>query len=105
MSNFHLHRGARSIEEMRALYASCTEWIFTFGFGHVDPVTNAPLSGKFVRVPGDYNSARKRLEQSFHLSGWARQYASEEEAGVAEFKLTEIPLPEPRFTTIPGEQE
>jgi hypothetical protein len=73
-------------------------WIFTFGFGHTDPVTGESRSNKFVRIKAEgYEQARERMKATFGTQ-WAFQYESEEEAGVEKHGLTE--LTEAR---IPGE--
>lgn len=61
---------------------SSREWIFTFGWGH------HPNQNYFVRIFGTYVSAREIMVRNFEQK-WSMQYASEEEAGVSEYNLTE----------------
>ena len=62
------------------------EWIFTFGFAHTHPKTGEPLRGRFVRITGTFESARVEMIRRFGQA-WAFQYASEAEAGVAQYHL------------------
>lgn len=48
-------------------------WIFTFGFGHTHPVTGEPLANRYVRLPGDYEQARRAMIAHFGIQ-WAFQY-------------------------------
>lgn len=57
------------------------EWIFTFGSGHVHPVTGAPLDDCFVRIPGTFHTARRQMLDGFGIK-WCGQYASEDDAFV-----------------------
>jgi hypothetical protein len=41
------------------------EWIFTFGVGHVHPITGESLRGCYVRIPGDYEAARAEMLARF----------------------------------------
>jgi hypothetical protein len=65
------------------------EWIFTFGPGHVYPGTEESLANAFVRIAGSYYEARGLMFSVFGPK-WAHQYATEEEAGVERFGLTEL---------------
>lgn len=66
------------------------EWIFTFGFGHVHPVSGEPLANCFVRIRAESSdAARDKMEARFGLK-WSIQYDSEEAAGVTRYRLREI---------------
>ncbi len=65
------------------------EWIFTFGFGQFLP-DGTPLSRKFVRIRAETaEDARACMVERFGRN-WSMQYRTEEEAGVARFRLTEL---------------
>lgn len=96
------NRRSYSMDEVRQMYEESTEFIFTFGFSHKDPRTGDPLAGKFVRVAGNYTTARERMELSYGYTGWSMQYANEDLAGVEDHGLIEVPLPPPRFTRHQG---
>jgi hypothetical protein len=67
-----------------------SEFIFTFGFSHTDPVSGASRAKKFCRIEAaDYESARQRMNNTYGRQ-WAFEYESEEEAGVAKWGLTEV---------------
>ena len=66
-----------------------TEWIFTFGFGHVHPHTGERLANTFIRVSGEDEEAREKMYARFGRK-WAFQYATEEQAGVEKYHLREL---------------
>lgn len=66
-----------------------SEWIFTFGFGHLHPETGEKMADRYVRIPGEFDQARETMVRRFGLK-WAFQYGSEDEAGVSRFGLTEF---------------
>lgn len=66
------------------------DWVFTFGSGHHHPLTGEHLMGRFVRVRGTWLEARRRVLAAFGQK-WSMQYRSEDEAGVAEYDLVELP--------------
>lgn len=67
-----------------------SEFIFTFGFSHTDPVTGESRAKKFTRIQAeDIEQARQRMNDTFGRQ-WAFVYESEEEAGVAKWGLTEV---------------
>ena len=70
------------------------EYIFTFGSAH--NLGSIPLRDRFVRICGTYMGARLRMYELFGRS-WCAQYDSEAAAGVAEYQLTELPLPAPEL--------
>jgi len=69
------------------------EWIFTFGFDHVNPLTGKSLANHFCRIYAD--SATAAREEMVRRWGrkWAFQYNSEEEAGVERWNLREVRAP------------
>lgn len=67
-------------------------WVFTFGFGHVDPKTGDPLGNCYVVIDGTFDEARATMRRHFGYQ-WSMQYANEHEAGVGIFALTQIDLP------------
>lgn len=67
-------------------------WVFTFGFGHVDPKTGDPLGNCYVVIDGTFDEARATMRRHFGYQ-WSMQYANEHEAGVGIFALTRIDLP------------
>ena len=64
------------------------EWIFTFGFGHVHPVTGESLARKYVKIRGTVETSRDEMVRRYGRK-WATQYFSEERAGVKRYGLTE----------------
>jgi hypothetical protein len=67
-----------------------TEWIFTFGFGHVHPVSGESLARRYVRITArDAEAAREEMHRRWG-NRWAFQYATEEAAGVARWGLREL---------------
>lgn len=67
------------------------DWIFTFGSGH--ELHGESLAKAFVRIHGTAGTARRRMIDLFGIK-WSHQYATEEAAGVQQFGLTELPLPD-----------
>ena len=68
------------------------EYIVTFGFDQVNPITGKSLANHYVRVPGiDEEDARMKMVARFGNT-WAFIYPSEERAGVQKFKLKELEL-------------
>lgn len=77
-------------------------WIFTFGFGQIDPRTGRHLDNCFVEVElhpqlgllDAVEHARRQMLARFggHERGgnWAFDYRDREAAGVARYDLTEI---------------
>lgn len=63
------------------------EWLFTFGVGHV--LDGVSLMGRFVRIRGTYSGARAQMLERFGRA-WCGQYESDEEAGVAKYRLVEL---------------
>lgn len=68
------------------------KWIFTFGFGHVHPVTGERLANCYVAIEGDVNTSREVMIKHFGTQ-WSMQYPGISEAGVHKYSLREIPLP------------
>jgi len=67
------------------------EWVFTFGYDHVHPVTGDLLSHCYVRVPGDIDQARRKMMDVFGRA-WSQQYPLEMGLDLAtRHMLTEIP--------------
>jgi hypothetical protein len=66
-------------------------WIFTFGFGHVHPLTGENLIGRFVRIGGTETQAHTAMCVLFGQK-WAGRYKDEEAAGVHEYGLRELPI-------------
>lgn len=66
-----------------------TQWIFTFGFGHVHPVTGESLANCYVVITGDVNTSREAMARLFGLK-WANQYPSKEAAGVEKYRLRQV---------------
>lgn len=77
---------------MSAVTPPNKEYIFTFGFGHFDRETGAPLSKTFVRVPASSWEEARQIMVANCGRLWAFQYDSEDEAGVSKYGLTEVPL-------------
>ncbi|MGH9252717.1 MAG: hypothetical protein ACRD0W_24850 [Acidimicrobiales bacterium] len=77
-------------------------WIFTFGFGQIDPKTGLSLANLFVEVELDpeaglaegVETARHRMIDRFgggaQGGNWAFDYPNREAAGVDRFRLHEI---------------
>lgn len=67
-----------------------TEYIVTFGFDHINPITGKTLANNYVRVPAlDYDEARDKISGRFG-DKWSMIYTSEIEAGVRRFNLQEL---------------
>ena len=79
------------------------DWLFTFGSGHrllISPAHGGepqgrgiPLDKRYVRITGTWEAARERMVELFGTS-FASQYSSEADAGVDDYRLTELVLPE-----------
>jgi hypothetical protein len=78
------------------------EWIFTFGSGHRGhshgsrvghdlTAEGFRLDDRYVRIVGTYDSARAQMMRWFGQV-WSMQYASPDDAGVDDYKLTELVL-------------
>lgn len=65
------------------------DWFFTFGSGHT--YHGESLARAFVRFHGTALEARRQMYEVFGTA-FSHQYATEEEAGVAQFGLTELKL-------------
>jgi hypothetical protein len=65
------------------------DWFFTFGSGHT--YHGESLARAFVRFHGTALEARRKMYEVFGTA-FSHQYATEEEAGVAQFGLTELKL-------------
>jgi hypothetical protein len=70
--------------------------VFTFGPDHTHPMSGQSLAGRFVRVPGDANTARDRA-----LAIFGRDFATDHDAAtaarlIAKYNLDEI-NPRPVF--------
>jgi len=71
------------------------DWIFTFGYDHVNPITGETLFKRFVKLRGTYVGARMEMVRRFGRR-FAFQYPLDE-AGrstgiIMKFKLTELEL-------------
>ncbi len=86
--------------ELAAEPAVEQEWIFTFGHGqrahshgsrvgHDLEAEGFPLHNRYVRIAGTYEAARAEMVRMFGPV-WSMQYQSEAEAGVEEYRLTEL---------------
>lgn len=64
------------------------EWIFTFGMGHVHPTTGESLRNCYVRISGDYETARAEMLARFGQA-WCWQEPGDWR-GVEQYKLREI---------------
>lgn len=58
------------------------EYLFTFGHGHIYP-------NKFVRIKGDFSSAREKMIEKFGIK-WAFQYSAVEEPKLAKYGIFEV---------------
>lgn len=83
-NEYFLHVGPSHVENQR--------WIFTFGFGHVHPVTGESLANYYVAIEGDVNESREIMARHFG-NKWSMQYPNEEKAGVQKYGLERIDLP------------
>lgn len=79
------------------------DWVFTFGAGHVHPITGAPLDNRFVRIRGTHDSAREEMFARFGPK-WAHNYESEDEAGVERFALVELEQTEEHVAVLKARQ-
>lgn len=91
-------------------------WIFTFGYGQVDPRTGRPLADCYVVVDvdkdatgrPDLQAARRQMLNRFGNAGgagnWAFDYPDEEAAGVARYRLTQIDFVTGRVIAMTGEE-
>lgn len=70
-------------------------WWFTFGSGQTHPLTGADLMDTYVVLPGTYEEARAAMIASPFGNRWAFQYGSAELAGVGNFRLRQVPMPDP----------
>jgi hypothetical protein len=66
-------------------------WVFTFGFGHHDPQSGAPLSNCYTCVRGTFEAARRAMVDRYD-NRWAFQYVDREAAGVDRHGLREVPF-------------
>lgn len=62
------------------------EFIFTFGYGH------NPGIGYYTVVEAENENEARQLMNKAFSGKWAFCYTTREEAGVYEYKLTEIPF-------------
>lgn len=69
------------------------EWFFTFGFGHVHPVTGESLANCYTTIMGDVNTTRALMAEKFG-NKWAFQYPSREAAGVEKYNLKYVEYPD-----------
>lgn len=68
------------------------DWFFTFGADHTHPDTGQRLGRNYVRIHGTCDSTREAMFAVFG-NRWSHQYIDEERAGIAEYGLTEVPMP------------
>lgn len=68
-------------------------WLFTFGFGHVDPRTGDSLANHYVVIEGDINESRDKMIERFGRQ-WAMQYRDNDETDemIAKYNLKELSL-------------
>lgn len=64
------------------------DWIFTFGFGHTDEHGRS-RANNYAVINGTFSGARKQMIERYGLK-WSFQYDTKDDAGVDEWKLTEI---------------
>jgi hypothetical protein len=95
-------RHAERLEADRAGVEPVQDWYFTFGHGQYHRVTGEHLLGAYVVINGTYAEARERMVDAFGTA-WCDQYVDAERAGVAEYSLRRIELPEPSPVT-PAEE-
>ena len=69
-----------------------TEYIFTFGGGHVHPLSGASLARSFVRLEADSVGAARQIMFALFGAKWSHQYESEADAGVERWGLRELPV-------------
>lgn len=53
------------------------DWIFTFGYGHVHPLSGEALDDCYVRIRSTFSAARHEMFERFGVH-WAFQYGSRE---------------------------
>jgi hypothetical protein len=76
-------------------YASLErEWIFTFGYDHVDPISGEPLRNCFVAITGTAESTRAVMLERFGQK-WSNQYPTREAAGVKRYNLIRLVIDSP----------
>lgn len=69
-----------------------TDYIVTFGYDHINPITGKTLANNYVRVPAiNENEARDKIRSRFD-NRWSMIYDSEDKAGVQRFNLQELEL-------------
>lgn len=80
------------IDDAIAEFGPTRSWYFTFGHGQYHP-DGRHLLGWYVKIPAESAAAAK--EEMVRLFGqrWSSQYDSADDAGVAQFGLTELSLP------------
>lgn len=66
------------------------EWIFTFGFDHINPITGERLNNHYVRIPGSHEQARAEMQSRFG-NRWSMQYPTGWH-GIDKYELTELVL-------------
>lgn len=49
------------------------DWYFTFGMGHVDPITHISVTKTYIKINGTYEDARSKMFEFFG-SNWSHQY-------------------------------
>jgi hypothetical protein len=69
------------------------DWLFTFG------AEIPALEHRYVRIHGTFMEARLKMHALYSFR-WSAQYASEDDAGVERYHLTELVLP-PRLQEQP----
>ena len=69
------------------------QWVFTFGFGHVDPRTGESLGNRYVVIEGDINDSREKMIKRFG-NKWAMQYREGDKTDemIAKYNLKELSL-------------
>lgn len=87
-------------------------WVFTFGSGqrlrstsrrpggdypandyHVGDGIGLPLDNRYVKIPGDFYTARRRMVAIFG-DVWSFDYPDEQSAGAARYGLVELDITE-----------
>jgi hypothetical protein len=69
------------------------DYIFTFGFNHVWPLTGTSLQGCYVKLNGTQDGTRREMQRRFG-SGWSFQYAFDKRGQdmIEKYKLAELKL-------------
>lgn len=67
------------------------DWVFTFGIGHVHPITGESLANRYVIIHGDSETARAKMIERFGQK-WSHQYPDLETARVADWKMTQLEI-------------